>query len=471
VSLRRVPRVVVAGTSGDSGKTLVSLALVLAARDRGLDVRAFKKGPDYIDAAWLAWASDRPARNLDTFLAGPEAVLDAFTRHAAVAQDDGTGAINLVEGNRGIFDGMDAAGTHSTAALARLIDAPVVLVVNARKMTGTTAAFVRGCQALDPTLRIAGVVLNHVASHRHAAVAGEAVEQACGVRVLGAIPRLGAEDVLPGRHLGLVPPGEHRVTAALPALLRRVASEHLDVPSILAASDLAWETQAGPGRRFPRRERRARTTVGYVADAAFSFYYPDNLEALEACGATLVKLSSLASDAIPDDLDALYIGGGFPETHGEELERNRAFLSSLRAAAARQLPIYAECGGLMLLASSVAWQGRRRQMAGVLPIDIEVSAVPQGHGYMSLRVDRANPFYPTGLEIRAHEFHYSRITSPLPPTGCAVLRGTGCGAGRDAIVAGSVWASYAHVHATGTPEWADGVVAAARQYARSRPGP
>jgi len=456
------PRVVVAGLSGDSGKTLVALALLLGARARGLDVQAFKKGPDYIDAAWLTWASGGPARNLDTFLAGADGAAQRFSRHAA-----GSGGLNVVEGNRGMLDGVDAAGTHSTAALAELLRAPVLLVLNATKMTATAAALVRGCQAMAPGLTLAGVVLNQVAGSRHAAIAREAIEGSCGVPVVGVIPRLAPADLLPGRHLGLVPPREHRGAEGAADALRRIAQEHLDLGRILEAASSAPPIDALPAGVDPAaspRERAQSLEIGYVSDSAFSFYYPENLEALEARGATLVPLSSLAGGALPESLSALYIGGGFPETHGPAIAANLPFLESLRRAAEGGLPIFAECGGLMLLADAVSWRGRRHAMAGVVPVEIEVLDTPQGHGYMLLSVDRTNPFFPVGTELRAHEFHYSRIAGRVPATSCAVLRGTGCGGGRDAVSVNRVWAGYAHVHADAVPEWADGLIRAARDY-------
>ena len=363
-----LPRLVIAGMSGDSGKTLVSLALLLGVRDRGWLVRAFKKGPDYIDAAWLTWASGSPARHLDTFLVGADGVTQAFARHAVRAAGQTIGAVNVIEGNRGLFDGMDAEGTHSTAVLAKLLKAPVVLVLNVRKMTGTAAALVRGCQALDPDLRVAGVILNQVAGRRHETVAREAIERTCGVPVVGAVPRLDEPDVLPGRHLGLVTPLEHSSIDRVAGVLRRVAREHLDLDRILQIStasraddEVVPPVEHADDPAVPSRP----ITIGYLSDSAFSFYYPENLEALEAQGATLVPLSSLADGPLPSDLAALYIGGGFPETHAATLEANRPLLDSLRAAAARGLPIYAECGGLILLARTVTWQGRRHTMAGV----------------------------------------------------------------------------------------------------------
>jgi cobyrinic acid a,c-diamide synthase len=449
------PRLVMAGLSGDAGKTMLSLALLLAARERGVRVQAFKKGPDYIDAAWLSWAAGRPARNLDTFMFGADGVVESYGRHGAVDQDAqaGAGTLDVIEGNRGLFDGVDAAGTHSTAALAAALDAPVILVLNARKMTRTAAACVLGCTTLDPDLRLAGVILNQVAGARHEAVARESIERACGIPVLGAVPRLEGSGCLPGRHLGLVPPDERPDIADVGASLLDVARRHLDVDRLIhcarQAPPLHRPSPGRPGVAAGEAGSGSAATIGFVRDSAFSFYYPENLEALEARGATLVPVSSLAGAPLPAGLDALYIGGGFPETHAAALSGSLAFAASLRAAAADGLPIYAECGGLILLARSVTWKGARHDMAGVLPIDVEVCGRPQGHGYAVLRVDRPNPFFRVGQDIRGHEFHYSRLAAggerlaagSEPATACAVLRGTGCGDGRDALVAGNVWAS------------------------------
>lgn len=469
--MSRVASLVVAGLSGDAGKTLVSLAITLALRERGLDVRPFKKGPDYIDAAWLSWAAGRPARNLDTWMAGFDVACAAFSGHATPV------GMNLVEGNRGLFDGVDPAGTHSTAELAKALAAPVVLVLDARKATTTLAATVLGCQAFDPALRIGGVVLNRVAGSRHEGVCRQAIEAKCGVPVLGVIPRLPADVGLPGRHLGLVTPAEHPAVDALRGQALETARRYLDLDALLAIA-----ASAAPGAGAPLQSERAgavavgaqgeRVRVGVVRDSAFSFYYPENLEALEDAGAVLVAVSSLTDDALPADLDALYIGGGFPETHAPRIAANRQLLQAIRDAAARQLPVYAECGGLMLLAQGLTFRGTRHAMAGVLAFDVEVGERPQGHGYTALLVDGDNPFFRLGTTLRGHEFHYSR---PVPVgarleasascrTACAVRRGTGCGDGRDGVIVHNVFAAYTHLHALATPEWAPGVVAAARRY-------
>ena len=207
--------------------------------------------------------------------------------------------------------------------------------------------------------------------------------------------------------------------------------------------------------------------IGCLKDSAFSFYYPENLEQIEQSGAELVSISPLEAAQLPEDLNALYIGGGFPETHAEALAANQSMLRSIRNAAEAGMPIYAECGGLILLARTLTWKGTRYNMAGVFPLDVEVFDTAQGHGYVELMVDKANPFFPVGTTLRGHEFHYSRIV-PLAESGataCEVKRGTGCSNGRDALLVNNVWASYTHLHAVATPEWVQGLLAAAAKFA------
>ena len=460
-----LPRVVVAGLSGDSGKTLVALGAILLARNAGLPVGAFKKGPDYIDAAWLTWASGRPARHLDSYLMGWEKVAGSFVAHAD------PGGLNVIEGNRGLYDGFDARGTHSTAELAKHLQAPVVLVVNAMKVSRTAAALVLGCQTLDPGVRIAGAVLNRVVGSRHERLLRAAVADVCGLPVFGAIPRARTGALLPGRHLGLVTPEEHPEIGALKQDLLALLDGHLDLAGILGAAKETPPLPQRPGLCEFAPDGRG-LTIGYLRDSAFTFYYPENLEQIERSGATLVPISSLSGGGVPECLNALYIGGGFPETHGPELSSNRPFLESIRRSVERGLPVYAECGGLMLLARTMTWQGRRYAMAGVLPVDVEVCDIPQGHGYVELEVDQPNPFFPVGLALRGHEFHYSRVVpdGSGPLTACRVTRGAGTSPGRDGITVGNVWAGYTHVHAIATPEWITGLIAAARRRAAPRAG-
>lgn len=458
VTVMNVPRLVIAGLSGDSGKTLVSLSLIAALRQRGLTVSAFKKGPDYIDAAWLSWVSGNPCRNLDTFMADAHAVANAFSVHAASSD------IAIVEGNRGLFDGSNASGTHSTSSLARLLRAPVILVVNCTKTTRTIAALVKGCRTFEADLKIAGVILNQVAGQRHEAVIRESIEEYCGVPVLGAIPRHGTDaGLIPGRHLGLVTPAEFADAGALSDRLFTIGDSYLDIDRLLTAARGASPLPSGTAERPKRSDTTVR--VGYFNDAVFTFYYPENLEALQAAGAELVPVSSLNDTHLPS-LDALYIGGGFPEVHAERLVQNRAMMDSVRQASDGGLPIYAECGGLIYLSRSISLDDHRYPMAGVFDTDLRLDAKPVGHGYAQVRIDGPCPFFELDAEIRGHEFHYSgTITTPDTHQTCmAVERGYGIGDKRDGLMKNNTLACYIHLHALGNSAWADAVVRAAWKY-------
>jgi cobyrinic acid a,c-diamide synthase len=454
------PRLVVAGLSGDSGKTLVALGLTRAFAARGLDVRPYKKGPDYIDAAWLAAAAGSAGRNLDTFLMDPQAIGDGLAR--------GTPAdLLVVEGNRGLFDGLDAAGSHSTATLAKRLGAPVLLVIDVTKMTRTAAALVVGCKALDGQVHLAGVVLNRVATARQERVIREAIADADGPPVLGAIPRL-ERQLLPGRHLGLVTAAEHPQREEALKAVAEAVERHLDLQAVL---DVA---RAATPVRFPESspmEAGSAVRIGVLRDESLSFYYPENLEALQACGAELVTVSPLRDGALPE-LDGLYFGGGFPEVHVQRLAENRTLRHSVRDAAAAGMPMYAECGGLMFLARELIVDGASYPMAGVLDLVIEQTARPVGHGYVEAEVDRANPFFDLSTRLRGHEFHYSRIVAGGDTGGtCLRLgRGVGMGGGRDGLVVGRVWASYLHLHALGTPTWAGAFTSLARDQRAGRAG-
>lgn len=456
---RTLPRLLVAGMSGGSGKTLVALGLLLSLRRAGVPVRAFKKGPDYIDAAWLSWASGHTARNLDTYLMGAGTILSSFVGHGVA---DG---INVIEGARGLYDGFDVAGSHSSAVLSKHLKTPVVLVVNAAKVTRTAAAHVLGCQKLDPEVPIQGVILNNVNGRRHEQILRGSIESVCSIPVVGAIPKAAMGKPLPERHLGLIPPEEHSDLEDLGRDLLQVVGGFIDLDALVAVSRSAVPLEVISPENAPMPRARD-VKIGYLKDSAFSFYYPENLEMLEQAGAELIPISALDSATLPGELNALYIGGGFPETHAQALSANRTFLESLRRAAEEGLPIYAECGGLMLLSRALTWKGARYEMADVFPFEVEVFETAQGHGYIELQVDTPNPFFSAGTVLRGHEFHYSRIApqSDWTATACEVRRGTGCFKGRDAAIIKNVWASYTHLHALATPQWAQGLTDAARRF-------
>ncbi len=450
-----LPRVIVAGLSGDGGKSLVTISLIRTLVDQGIRVAPYKKGPDYIDAAWLGRAAGRSGRNLDTFLMPGEAIMGSLAR--ASADSD----IVVMEGNRGLYDGMTAAGDHSTATLAKLAGAPVILVVNATKTTRTVAALVKGCQVLDPEVTLGGVVLNQVATPRQERVIREAVRNETGLEVMGAIPRL-KERLLPSRHLGLVTAAEHPKADEALATAGEVGANYLDIEAIqeLAKQGSACCASFINSSLQRLTPEKSGPRIGVLRDKAFSFYYPENLEALEASGATLVFISPTSDEALPD-IDGLYAGGGFPEVYPRELSENRAFRDTLKKRINKGLVVWAECGGLMYLARSLMVEGEIYPMVGALPVDVEQTGKPKGHGYARARVDRDNPFFEVETEIRGHEFHYSRILGGMSAdTILSMTRGVGVGDRRDGIRVGNAVAAYTHLHALGTPSWAPGFVAA-----------
>jgi len=458
----KVPRLVIAGLSGDSGKTLVSLGIARALSDRGVAVRPFKKGPDYIDTAWLGVAARSTCRNLDTFLMSDEAMASALAKASSDAD------LLLVEGNRGLFDGVDIEGSHSTAMLARRLAAPVVLVLDCTKMTRTAAALVLGCRAMDPEVDLAGVILNRVGCGRHETIVREAVAGIAGTPVLGAIRRIKGDDPLPGRHLGLVTAVEHPDPEQAVQRAAEAVAAGVDLDRLLAAAQWAPELELMPA---DTPIEQVAVTIGYLEGKAFSFYYPENLERLRAAGVQLVPIDPANASELPK-IDGLYIGGGFPEVHAARLGANTEFTASVRARVDGGMPVYAECAGLMYLARELVVDGVGHAMAGVLDLVVEQRPTPQGHGYEVAVVDRDNPFFAAGTRLVGHEFHYSRLVSgsDREHSVLRVERGTGIGDSRDGIMKGRVFASYLHLHAGATPGWADGFLSLSAQFAAERGG-
>jgi len=458
-----LPRLVTAALRGGAGKTTLSLGIIAAWKRLGRNVAAFKKGPDFIDSAWLSLAAQRSCRNLDTFLLGPKKVQQSFGRNAE------SRGISLIEGNRGLYDGMDSRGTQSTAELAKLLQAPVVLILDCTKVTRTLAAMVLGCQRMDPDVDLRGVVLNQVARSRQEKILRASIDETCNLPVLGAVPRMD-DFPFPERHLGLTPPQEHQWVSRALERAAEVAEKYLDLEQLWkigeSASPFRWE----PEEKEPRLQAAAeRPVIGILRDSAFQFYYPENLQALADRGASLVEVSAVREKVLPT-LDALYIGGGFPETHAEQLADNLSFRRSLRDAIENGLPVYAECGGLMYLGESLAMDTRSYPLVGALPVTFSMEKRPQGHGYTLLEVERENPFYAVGRVLKGHEFHYSRVLSLEEGRihfAFQVKRGTGIKEKQDGLCRKNVLATYSHIHALGCEEWADGLMRKARE---NRPG-
>jgi cobyrinic acid a,c-diamide synthase len=413
-----IPRIVIAGTSSGAGKTTIATGIMAALSN----VAAFKVGPDFIDPSYHALAAGRPGRNLDAFLSGPELIAPLF-RHGSRNAD-----IAVIEGVMGLYDGASGRGElASTAHVAKLLQAPVVLVVDAAAMARSVAAIVHGYRTFDPAVNVAGVILNRVGSEAHANLLREALPD---MPVLGALPR-DAELEVPERHLGLVPVAE-RAPRARRVIDRLAASieAHCDIDALLA---LARSAPDLPGPSWEPGEAAPRKRVAIARGPAFSFHYEENLELLRGAGAELVPFDPLA-DALPD-AGALILAGGFPEVFGAELSANTPLR---RQIAAFTGPILAECGGLLYLTKALD----EHPMCGV----IDATATMTRRltlGYRELITTDEHPVWPAGTRVRAHEFHYSTVRPE-----------------RRAYVRGNVHASYLHTHWAATPEVAERLVAA-----------
>ncbi len=457
--------IAIAGLRGGSGKTLASLGLIAALERRGISVAPFKKGPDYIDPAWLSLAAGHECHNLDTYLLDT----DTITRSYLARNSDCP--VALVEGNRGIFDGVDVEGTHSIAELAKLLGLPVILVVDCAKASRTVAAMVRGCQVLDPDLALRGVILNRVAGERHRSIVAGAIERYCSVPVLGAIPRIAGLD-LAERHLGLLPVHEHPEPGRIIGMIADAVEVSVDIGRVIAIMERHEYPSLTPNPEaasaaspFPDSAGSSGPAIGIIRDSAFNFYYPENIQALRCRGARIVGIDSMRDARLPA-VDALYIGGGFPETHAGKLSANGSLMESIRGAVEKGLPVYAECGGLVYLSESLEVNGTEYPMAGVFPLRFSVTKKPQGHGYTSFTVDRGNPFYPSGTAVRGHEFRYSRLAgvTAAAETAFSMERGTGLMDGRDGILRNNALGTFCHTHALGRGvSWPEALVSLARK--------
>jgi cobyrinic acid a,c-diamide synthase len=447
------------GTASGVGKTTVALAIMAALRQRGLAVQPFKCGPDFLDTGHHTRICGRKARNLDTWMLSAEANRSVL-RNAARGAD-----ILVAEGMMGLFDGKSGATEiGSSAEIAKLLQLPVVLVVDAAKSARSIAAVLMGFELFDPELHLAGVILNRVASERHYEMLREAIESSCRTKILGWLPREPAIAIRE-RHLGLQEAAElptHEQDAAIHALAS-LAESYLDLDSLLALEcglEMV-DTTPSPAKKFDRNET---IRIGVPSDHAFSFYYEDNLDMLREQGAEIVRFSPLHDASLPSGLDALYLGGGYPELHAEQLSSNGTMLDDVRSFAASGRPIYAECGGMLYLSESLHINGKDCAMAGVLPLSVKMTDRLVHFGYVTVEFKDDCLLGRQGTIVRGHSFHYSAIISRGELATSYRLKYSISGKEEmEGFQRGNVLASYIHLHFRANPTVAESFVAAVRQ--------
>ncbi len=461
-------RVLISAAHKSSGKTTISIGLCAALKERGLAVQPFKKGPDYIDPMWLTQASGngangRACRNLDLYLMERDDISATFRRHAANAD------ISIVEGNKGLYDGLALDGSNSNAALAKLLDLPVVLVIDARGMTRGIAPLILGYQAFDREINIAGVILNNLGGSRHESKLRQVIEHYTDVPVIGAVHHDERLQIVE-RHLGLMPSNESSESEAYIRAIGQVVAERVDLDRLLQLVERAPLPES-PVPDITPLPLGQNIRIGIARDRAFGFYYADDLDALQAAGAELVPFDALHDAHLPD-VDALYIGGGFPEMCAEELQANATLRREIKNAIEGGMPAYAECGGLMYLSRTLTHEGKRFDMVGAIPGDVVMHARPIGRGYVHLAENAEHPWpRPTARaseirasEIRAHEFHYSSLENLPADTKFAyrVARGHGIDGENDGLILHNLLASYTHLRTIGSCYWASRFVAFVR---------
>ncbi len=455
-----VPRLIISGLKGGSGKTIVSIAFARYFNLLRLKVKAFKKGPDYIDAGWLSVASGHPATNLDPFFMSEKEILYLFKKRTEDCD------IAIIEGNRGLFDGKDIDGSCSTAQLANMLRAPVILVIDCTKMTRTVVPIIIGCAEFNPFVKIEGVIFNNTGGERHRKILKRCVEKYTDVKVIGALPRFDSSFIFE-RHMGLVSCREVESEKIVENLTKEVVN-WLDMEIVKEIADRAVPLGVDVNFKkfwFEKRKNSKSVRIGIVKDASLWFYYPENLEALEKIGAELVEVSLLSDKDWPE-IHGLYLGGGFPETMAEKLSENKKIKTHILRLSEMGMPIYAECGGLMYLCENLIYKDRTYPMAGVFPVSIKLCKKPQGHGYTEVVVDRENPFFDLKDSFTGHEFHYSRCVSEIDTSKLVFFmkRGVGIRDKRDGLLYKNTLGCYNHLHVFANPKWAEKFVQASKNY-------
>ncbi|MGG4493619.1 cobyrinate a,c-diamide synthase [Brevibacillus reuszeri] len=437
-------RIVIAGTGSGAGKTTVTIGLMAALKRKGHTVQGFKCGPDYIDPTYHTAVTGRASRNLDSFMLSHDIVKEIFVRGSAGAD------ISIIEGVMGMYDGKEATSDKgSTAEISILTESPVILVVNCQSMARSAAAIVKGFQLLNPQARIVGVIANKLGSDGHYKIIKAAIEQECGIPVVGYLKRENELEI-PERHLGLVPSVERGELSPLFDNLADLIGETVNL-------ELIWELakakplQAEP-KLFAPQEVAAAVTIAVAKDPAFHFYYPENLELLEAYGAKLAFFSPLAGEGVPDHADGLYIGGGFPEEFAAQLSQNEEVLNSVRNAIQKGLPTLAECGGYMFLTEAiVTTDGERYPMVGRIPGQVTMQKKLAALGYREVRGKEGNFLIGTEEQAKGHEFHYSTYSTEAELPHAYETKGLR-GTKPEGYAEGNLVAGYTHLHFGSNPE-------------------
>lgn len=455
-----VPRIMIAGVTSGVGKTTIASGIIGALRARGLRVQPYKCGPDYIDPSHLSRAAGTPARNLDSWMLPHDALREIFALGVADAD------VAVIEGMMGLYDGRSGEDeTGSTAQIAKLLDASVILVMDVGAVARSAAATALGFQQFDPDCHLAGVILNNVGSDRHREMVAGPLQAATGLPVLGAIPRSDALKI-EERHLGLVPEGESPTEETTLRRLVETVTAGCDIEGLLEIARSAPPLEVPRTGLFPvEPTTRTRVRIAVAQDRAFSFYYQENFELLQAWGAELVFFSPLKDAKLPRDVQGLYIGGGFPELYAAELAANREMLQEIAKAARADMPVFGECGGLMYLAEGITdFEGIRHAMVGLVPGICTMQRRRVGLGYLSIRARDDTPLLPKGESVRAHEFHWSRLEGEIPAAQAAfdVLEQPGR---LEGFAQGNLLASYAHIHFGAHPDLAPRFIESCRTWA------
>lgn len=442
-----IPRILISSHKGGAGKTVFTIGLISTFRSLGFKLSAFKKGPDYIDAGWLSKISNIPCRNLDLFLFDEKDNLYSFYLGSKDSE------LAIIEGNRGLFDGLDVFGSCSTSKLAQLLKAPVILVLDCTKVTRSMAALVKGFLEFEKEVKIKGVVLNRIARTRHEDIIRKSIEFYTDVEVLGVIPKL--KNLPQERHLGLITSFEYDESSFLEQL-QSIIKENVNINRLLEISKDVPPLEI----ELPQIENVLDCKglkIGVFRDEAFQFYYPENLEFLTKLGAELVFINSFKDRRLPE-VSGLYLGGGFPEVRAEELSENKELMKDVKTAVLEGMPVYAECGGLMYLGEKIIWEKKEYPMSKVLPITFIVEKYPQGHGYVIANVKEKNPYFELGNFIKGHEFHYSKPVEVKFNDEMKFVfeleKGSGFDGKRDGILYKNLFATYTHIHIFSVKCWA-----------------